>query len=71
MQLCSYACVYLHIHVHVPIPVHIHIHAYLPAIRYDECNKANYEGGVRYTKNVVKQIVKVNYQGWVSNEGII
>ena len=43
----------------------------MPAIMYEDCDKADYQGGVRYTKNMTKQIVKVNYQGWVSDEGIV
>ena len=39
----------------------LHVHVYLRAIRYKEFDKADYQGGVRYTKNVLKQIVKVNY----------
>ena len=31
-------------------------------------HKADYQGGVRHAKNVVKQIVKENYQDWVSEE---
>ena len=34
--------------------VHVHADAYLPAVRYKGCDKADYKGGVRYTKNVVK-----------------
>ena len=64
-SLCKLGCSYIYVYncVHMPVFMytHVHVHAYLPASKYKGCDKADYKGGVRYTKNVVKQIVKVNY----------
>ena len=50
---CTHVIMYMHIYLQLDTYVH---------------HKADFQGVVRHTKNAVKQIVKVNYQDWVSEE---